>query len=144
MLCSLRQRSNGGGARPRPQAASTSRRKGRDVDAQRAAARPGRSAELPIEQASVASTPHPGDHPDGAIEYAPPAPCKPDRHWQRPPPHRAGRPKNIEIYSPSIAPGGAGLRAERRLGEIMQQQAETVGKAKGATEKAARRGNRGV
>ena len=33
-----------------------------------------------------------------------------------------------------MAPGGAGLGAERRLGEIMQEQAETVGKAKGGGE----------
>ena len=46
--------------------------------------------------------------------------------------------------SPSIVPGGAGLRAECRLGEIVHQQAETVGKAKGGGEKGVgRRGNAG-
>ena len=72
-------------------------------------------------------SPHPGDHPDGAIEYAPPAPCRPNR---RAPPsrHRAERRKKLK-KSLQYRAGGRWLR-RRRLDEIMQQQAMTVGMAK--------------
>jgi hypothetical protein len=84
---------------------------------------------LPIEQANVALEPPTPATTSTGRSSTPPGRYKPHYGWQPPPSHRAGRRKNIEIYSPGFALGGAGLHAERRLGELMAAQAKTMGKA---------------
>jgi hypothetical protein len=71
--------------------------------------------------------PHPGDHPDGRDRRRPPPLYKPNHHGQRPPRTGAGRLEKIEIYF-RYRPWSRWTEGEQRLGEIMQQQAETVGK----------------
>ena len=73
-------------------------------------------------------TPAPATTSAGAIDTRHPRPVDPALATATAPEPDAQ--KNKKNFS-SIAPGGAGPRRERRLGEIMQQHAETVGKAKG-------------
>jgi hypothetical protein len=83
------------------QAASTSRRKGRDVGAQcaaRAAWAQRRAGACPGQRSARA--PHPGDHPDGAIAYAPSALSRPPTAGGNGHHAPAGRPEKIEIYFP--------------------------------------------
>ena len=77
-------------------------------------------------QTNVASKPpSPATTLAGAIEYAPPALYRPT-----PSSHRAGRQKIMKNFL-QHRPWSRWTAGERRLGEIMQQQAETVGKGEG-------------
>ena len=91
------------------QAAFTPRRKGRDVDAQRAACvawKQRRAADRAGRRGREA--PHPGDHPGGAIEYAPPALSRPPAIGND---HHRGRTPEKNEKSTRIILGGTELEA---------------------------------